>query len=360
MEGEAIFRSNISKSKKDINLRLNEEGKEKISEKIEQFYNLGLDEYKINVISNMKLIKRAINPLILLNLTNLSQKLNIYEKNDIRNGLYTERITETEVTIENNSYIKNKSDEDYSNSDNLYDINDIDNSNITGNLTNNTMTESINYLSSYRSKYKAVSLNFLGLNIGLQQNLYINKNTGLRQNYITLIIDNKEYNISNIEIYQFYNSGSDYISKILLDKSIGFLNIEFKYFGLLIKASFKLNIELSHGISIDVINGEMYTKSLASFDLGISGSFGPNFYVASCGVELEGHIAQGDSFIQANTLLNNNSEKTKFLYYSKLSSCRVDLEFHFSISLLSWENNFKQSINLYKGVSSNSSYHEYV
>jgi hypothetical protein len=209
MEGEAIFRSNISKSKKDINLRLNEEGKEKISEKIEQFYNLGLDEYKINVISNMKLIKRTINPLILLNLTNLSQKLNIYENNDIRNGLYTERITETEVTIGNNSYIKNKSDEDYSNessinSDNLYDINDIDNTNITGNLTNNTMTESINYLSSYRSKYKAVSLNFLGLNIGLQQNLYINKNTGLRQNYITLIIDNKEYNISNIEIFLKY------------------------------------------------------------------------------------------------------------------------------------------------------------
>ena len=161
-------------------------------------------------------------------------------------------------------------------------------------------------------------------------------------------------------MYQFYYSGSQSISKILLDASIGLLSTDFKYFGFLINASLNLNFLLNHGISIDVINGEMYTKGLASFDMRISGTFGLDFKLISCGVELSGHIAQGDSIIQANTLLNKNSEKTKFLYYKKLSSCRVDLEFFFSFSLIIWEKKYKQSINLYKGVSANSSFYEYV
>ena len=358
MEGEAIFRSSNFKSKKDINLRLNEEGELKISEADHPFYSLGLDEFKINVTSNMKLSQRIINPLILWNLTKISQKLNINLNNDTSNGIYTERISDTEVKISNNSKIN---DTYGNNSHNLYGINDIDNTNITRNSTNKTKIERINYLSSYKSKYKALSLSFLGLNIILQQNLYIDKNTGLRQNYINLIVDDKEYNISKIEIYQYYNSGEKSISKILLDKSIGLLSNEgFKYFGIVIKASFNLNLELSHGISIDIINGEMYTKSIASFDLGVSGSFGPEFYILSSGVELSGHIAQGESFIQANTLLNNNSEMTKFLYYRKLSACKVDIDFYFSISFLLWQIKLKQSINLYKGVASNSTFYEYV
>ena len=377
MEGEAIFRSNTSKYKKDINLRLNEEEKEKISENNQPFSNLGLDEFKINVTSNMKLNQRTINPLTLSDLNKISQKLNI-DTSYPESGFYTKKISESEAIYTNNSYInyiKNKSNENYSDEDDysdesseingiyshsLYDINDIDNTNNTENLTNKIKIENINYLNSYISKSNTVSLSFLGLNIGLQQSLYINKNTGLRQNYITLIIGNKEYNISNIEMYQFYYSGSQSISKILIDTSIGLLSVNFKYFGLFIKASLKLNFELSHGISIDVINDEMYTKGLASFDLGISGSFGPDFYIISCGVELSGHIAQGDSFIQANTLLKNNSKKTKFLYYKKLSSCRVDLDFYFSISFIIWEKKFKKSINLYKGVSLNSSFSEFV
>ena len=315
--------------------------------------------------------------MTLSDLNKISQKLNI-DTSYPESGFYTKKISESEAIYTNNSYInyiKNKSNENYSDEDDysdesseingiyshsLYDINDIDNTNNTENLTNKIKIENINYLNSYISKSNTVSLSFLGLNIGLQQSLYINKNTGLRQNYITLIIGNKEYNISNIEMYQFYYSGSQSISKILIDTSIGLLSVNFKYFGLFIKASLKLNFELSHGISIDVINDEMYTKGLASFDLGISGSFGPDFYIISCGVELSGHIAQGDSFIQANTLLKNNSKKTKFLYYKKLSSCRVDLDFYFSISFIIWEKKFKKSINLYKGVSLNSSFSECV
>jgi len=253
MEGEAIFRSSNFKSKKDINLRLNEEGELKISEANHPFYSLGFDEFKVNVISNMKISQRIINPLILWNLTKLSKKLYINLNNDTIKGIYTERINDIEVKISNNSEIN---DTYGNNSYSLYSINDIDNTNITRNSTNKTNIERINYLSSYKSKYKAISLSFLGLNIIVQQNLYIDKNTGLRQNYINFIVDNNEYNISKIEIYQYYNSGQS-ISKILLDKSIGLLsNNGFKYFGLLFKSSFNLNFELNHGISIDIINGE--------------------------------------------------------------------------------------------------------
>ena len=370
MEGEVIFKSYSFKSKKDINLRLNEEEQVKISEKDQPFSNLGLDEFKINVTSSMKLSQRTINPMTLLDLYKISQKLNIDLNDDLNNGLYTTKIIESEVNISNNSYIKNKSDEDYSDVsfysdkssindifENLYDIHDTDNKE---NSTNINKINNINYLSSYESKYNIVNLSFLGLNIGILQYLYIYKKTGLRENYIKFILGNKEYNISKVDIYQYYYSGSQSISKIFLDSSIALLSADFKYFGFPIKASFKFNFELSHGISIDVINGEMYTKSIASFDLGLSGTFGPDFYIISSGVELSGHVAQGESYIQANTLLKINSEKTKFLYYKNLFSCRVDLDFYFSISLIVWEKKFKQSINLYKGVSSNSTYSEYV
>ena len=130
----------------------------------------------------MKLNQRVINPLTLWDLNKISQKLNIDTSNDNSGGFYTTKISDSEVTITNNSYIKNiknKSNENYS--DESSDIYDIDNTNITGNLTNKIKKENINYLSSYISKYKAVSLSFLGLNIHLQHNLYINRNTGLEK-----------------------------------------------------------------------------------------------------------------------------------------------------------------------------------
>ena len=369
MEGEAIFRNEFSKSKKDINLRLNEEGEVKRTERHEEFTNLGLNELKINVTSKMKLSDRRISPLLLLNLTNLSKKLNIAVNDEPKSGYYTTRIKDIEVEISNKSCIKNKSNEDYSDkpyyldeckgdeiSSRVYNISDIENTSIS----QNTQIENINYKSSYISKYTAVSLNFLGSNISLQQNLYINKNTGLRQNYISLIIDNKEYNISKIDMYQYYYSGSQSFSKKILEKSLGSIGKKIEIFGFKIKSSFSLNLEISHGISIDVINGEMYTKSIASYNLGVSATFGPEFKIFSCGVELKGQIAQGDSYIQANTLLNINSKNTKFIYSRALSSCRIDLEFYLSVSLKFWENKLKKSINLYKGVPSYSSFYEYV
>ena len=336
MEGEAIFRSDI-KPKRNINLRLNEEKKEKISEANHSYYNLGIDEMKMNVISNMIIVgNRTINPVILNELFNLSQKVNIEGLKDLSNGIFTRKFNEFNVKIPKNF------------------------ENYTGNLESQNQSKEINYLYSYKSIYNIISLNFLGLNIDFLQNLYINKNTGLRQNYATFIINKKEYNISAIDIYQYYYSGAQTTSKKLLDNSIGLFSQKLIYFGIIIKASLNINLELIQGIEIDVKNGEMYTKGFSNFDLSISGSFGPDIAIFSCGVELIGHISQGEAYIEANTLLKDNSEQTQFLYFKKFSSCSIDLEFYFSFSLILKNFKQKKSIAIYKGLSSNSTFIEKV
>ena len=98
----------------------------------------------------------------------------------------------------------------------------------------------------------------------------------------------------------------------------------------------------------------MFTKGFTFFDLGVSGSLGPDFIFISFGTELVGHIAQGNTYIQANTLLNINSNKIYFLYYKKLYACRVDLELYFS-----WEKNFRENITLYNGISSYDYFYQY-
>ena len=161
-------------------------------------------------------------------------------------------------------------------------------------------------------------------------------------------------------MYQYYYSGAKSTSKTLFDSGFSLLGKRFKSFGYFIKVSFNLKCYLNHGISIDVIRGEMYTKGSTYFDLGVSGSFGPDFIFISFGAELTGHIAQGNSYIQANTLLNINSKKAYFSYYKNLYSCRVDLEFYFSIWLIFWKKKFKETINIFKGFSSYDYFYEYV
>ena len=60
----------------------------------------------------------------------------------------------------------------------------------------------INFVSSYISSNKLLDVSFLGLYVGLQHNLYINHKTGLRRNYVNLVIGNKEYTLSKVNLYQ--------------------------------------------------------------------------------------------------------------------------------------------------------------
>jgi len=374
MEGEAIFKSGPHESKKDINLRLNEEREEKITETNESYYNLALDEFKMNVTSNMKLIQSKIEPITLLNLNHLCQKIKLEIYKVTYNSTFeNEKGNETNETITNESLIEiNNTDStdfsdysqysDYLNDtygiNNTYDIND---TNITGNLKRNlAKNKNTNYVNSYSSKYKIVGVSFLGLYIGLQQNLYIYNNNGLRQSSLCLTIGSKVFTLSTLNLYQYYYSGAKSNYKSLLNSQFSLLGKRFSSFGYIIKASFNLKCYLNHWLSIDVINGEMYTKGYTTFGLGVSGSFGPNFIFISFGAEITGYIAQGTAYIQANTLLNSNSKKALFVYYKNLSTCRVDLEFYFSIWLIVWKKKFKETINLFKGFSSYEYFYQYL
>ena len=165
-------------------------------------------------------------------------------------------------------------------------------------------------------------------------------------------------------MYQYYNSGAKTKSKKLSNKSFSLLGKRFKSFGYFIKVDFNLNVYLNHGISINVIKGEMYTKGFTYFDLGVSASLGPDFVVISFGGEVTGHIAEGNAYIQANTLLNvkskSMSKKAYFVYYKNLYSCRVDLEVYFSIWLIFWKKTFKDRFNIFKGLASYEHFYEYV
>ena len=299
MEGEAIFRSGY-KSRKDINLRLNEEKKEKKSETNYSDYNLGINELKMNVTSKMKLTQRVINPVILYDLNDLSQKVKIEGENDSIRGLYTRRIGESDAKIQK-----------------IYNQNNSDNS------QSQYQNKTINYLCSYKAIYHIISLNFLGLDIDFLQNLYIDSNTGLRQNYLNFIIDKKEYNISTIDIHQYYYSVAQSTSKKISGTSLGISNLKLKYFGLIIQLSLNFNVDLSHGINIDIKDGEMYTKAFSNFDVSISGGFKVEFFIISFGMELKSHITQGDAYIEANTLLNDNLDSTRFLYLTNLHNATL-------------------------------------
>ena len=353
MEGEASFISAQSKNNnkgKNNNLRLIEEVNEKKIDTNESYYSLYLNEFKINVTSNMTLIKTSYEPEILEKLNYLSEIINLELYKDLNDSnSNTEKGNETDEKTLNESLIE-LNDSNYIN--NISELND---STIQ---LRNLAANDINFCSSYSSKYRILSVNFLGLYVGLNQHMYINNRTGLRQNYVNLIIGSRESTISTINMYQYYYSGSKSITKKVVDTKFG-LNKKFQPFGFLIDAGLNIKSNLNHGISIDIINKEMYTKGFTNFELGVEGSFGPNFIFFSFGASLTGYIAKGNSYIQANTLLKVHSKLTKFSFYKYLNSCSVDLEFYFSIWLIFWEKKFSTSFNLFKGISSYDYFYDY-
>ena len=354
MKGEALFLSSQLEQNNnnyivDKQLRLIEEENEKKSETNQTYYNLGLNEFKMNVSSNMVLIKTASEPTTLQKLNKLSQIINLELYKPLNNSnFYQEQGNETDEKTGNESLIE-MNDTNYIN--NKSDIN-------STKQLRNLANKDINYCSSYSSRNKIISVSFLGLNVGLNQYLYINNRNGLRQNYINLIIGSKETTISIVNMYQYSYSGAKYTIKEDSAKKFG-LNKRFNTFGYLISVDLSINCYIYHGISIDVINGEMYTKGFTTFDLTVGGSFGPNFVIISFGASITGHISKGNSYIQANTLLNINSQLSKFVFSNTVTSSSVDLKFYFSIWLLFWKKTYSTTINLFKRSSSNQYYYEF-
>ena len=166
MKGEALFISSQLKQNNNSNivekhLRTIEEKNGNKSETNESYNNLGLNEFKMNVSSNMVLIKTSFEPTTLENLNKLS---NFYHEK----GNETEEKTGNESLIETNdtNLINNESD--------------INSTNQLRNLAN----KDLNFYSSYYSRQNILNIKFLGLNVGLNQHLYINNKNGLRQNML--------------------------------------------------------------------------------------------------------------------------------------------------------------------------------
>ena len=298
----------------------------------------------------LQIIKNSLEPKIIQNLNYLSQITNLELYKTLNNSILdNEEGNETEQQTVNESLIE------------INDTNYINNeSEINHNTTKlrNLATKDINFSYTYYSYYRLLDVSFLGLYVGLYQYLDIYPKTGLRQNYINIVIGSKKFTISTVNMHQYYNSGARYTTKKVVDTKFG-LDKRFKPFGYLIKAELNLKSALYHGISIDVINGEMYTKGFTDFDLSVVGSFGPDFIFISFGVSVIGSIAKGNSYIQANTLLNNKSNLAKFIFYKNMNSCSVDIEFYFSVWLIVYEEKYSTTYNIFKGFSSYEYFYNY-
>jgi hypothetical protein len=302
----------------------------------------------------MELVVSELHPNILINLNNLSQTINleIFQVSnstiEIKEGKMSGEKTINESSIELNDINPDDSDK--------IDFRKYTNNSNNKNEIRYLEDEQINFSYSFtRTKYLLI-VGFLGINVYLKQILNVHNNDGLRQNELILNIGNRQYTLSSIDIYQYYNSGAKtksydrYGEFFLLEKN-------FNVFGFGIKVSFYLQCSLTNGISINVIESQMYTKGYSSFYIGVGGNIALNFIVASFEGKVTGSIGEGNSYIQANSILN--SDKIKIIFYNRLSSCSVSLDIYFSIWILFWKKEYSQTFNLFKGFSVYDYYYEY-
>ena len=303
---------------------------EKIIKTNSFFYKLGYNQFKMNISSNMILLSNKIEVKTLKNLNILSEKFN-FEK--------TINLSSTTKEEQKEESKKNKNQQ----------------LNKKRQLVNEP-----NYSNSYKFTYNLITTSFLGLNIGLDQGLYINNITGLRKGYIETIIGEKRFTLSNINYYYNPYENKGEISKEIIDEELEGLSKDFKVFGFLINADLNLKFNADHGMEYGKTNDELYTKSLSSFDVSVEGTFGPKFIAFSFGVSLTGHIVTGEASIQAKTLLNNNSNLARVEYYKNINSCAVDISFYFSVYLLFYEKKYSKDIRIYEGFSFSENYYKDV
>ena len=339
MEGKALIKSDKLEEKKIMNKKrknlrnIEEEDIERNIEINKSYSTIDINQFEIDVDSNLQIIKGNIEPKTLLKLNKMSNLINMEIDNSTLNK---EQENETNTNIPNvNLFPINNT------INNTYSVND------TKKLSN--PKNNINYLYSYRTKYKILDMNFSGLYIGYDQFLYINNKNGLRENYINLVVGNINVNLSTISMYQYYDSGANNKSIKSIDQKFD-LDYELSIFGHIVKLGFFLKCSVENGIDINIKEGEMYTKGNSEFDLDLEIGFGPEFLVFSFGGSIIGHLAKIKSFIEANTLLNTKMDKTLFKFNKNMNTESLDLKIIFlSIDLVATEKEYSETINLIKG-----------
>ena len=337
-EGEALFVSRPPESKKDKHLRLNEEDNEieKLVNTNESYYNLGFNEFKMNVNSNMELISNVLSPNITQKLNILSQMINL-EMFEVSNG--------TTGTKED----KTSSSKEINNTDDCLDtVNYEKNKNNSGNANEkrNLGSDEINYPHSYKLSRILFGITFLGANFDYRHELEIDHNNGLRKNSLILRKGYEDSILSRVSTYQYYDTGSKNVNEnAYTEKAI--IDLGFNIFGFGPRIIVYLKSSLYNSISIDVINNEMKTKGYTSHEFTLGVDLKINFFVVSSGSKISRQFIKGTSYIQVKSI--SNSDQSEVIFYKNFNIFSVDLEIYFSIWLIFWEKKYSKTFNLFSG-----------
>ena len=334
MEGEALFINKPPESKKDLNLRLNEEVNEteKNVNTNESYYNMGFDQFKMDVASDMKLILNELSPKIIQKLNNLSQLVNLEifkVSNSIIETIESEEINSTDNDLDKIDFEKN--------------INESKNGNEKRNLESNV----INYPHYYKESLDLFSIVFLFININYKQELVINDKNGLRRNSLILRLGNREHIVSVVEAYQYYYTGSKYQQEYYCtNKKIG--ETGFTIFGFGPKVTFTLRSCLYNIIYMDIINNQMKTKGYASHQFTLKADLNIDFLVVSAGAKISNKFIRGDSYIQVKSIENSSNSEVEFFKSIIFESIKLDI--YFSVWYLFWEKKYSKTFYLFYGL----------
>ena len=152
----------------------------------------------------------------------------------------------------------------------------------------NLKYKGIDFNNSYDVKYQIVRTNFIGLNINLQQGLYINNKNGTRKGYVNLYLGEAEIPLTSIQtVHSSKQSGS---AKNDILKSISELYTTFPVFGIPVEVKLGTACNVKLVISYDYKNGEMFAKSSSTVEISVYASLGVNILVVSLGVKVKGNI----------------------------------------------------------------------
>ena len=325
MKGEAVFKSfspkkddNLQNSK-NKNLRFIEETKEVNFETNNTYDNLGFNEYRINVTSNMELTYNKKEPKILKKLSDISKSIS-FEK----------YIGPLEIVTHD------KGEEKI--------VNDDKESNITE--SRNLAEKSVkNFPHSYTVTYNLFESYYSDKRIAIIQILEVNHLTDLRKDKIKLIVGDSTNDLHEISIYHnSYNPSGAYKEYSFRDENVGF-DWSIYIFGFRIRSKLYFPISYTHGINYRENSGQMYTKGYASYEMSIRGTFGPDFYFFSFGHSLSGRIASGNSYIQGNSI--SGSDLAQFEQYKNFKPCSVNLYIYFTVNILWWRKTYETTKNTY-------------
>lgn len=326
MEGDVSLKSAPQNSQQDI-----KDNDFIYQESNNSYSKLVINEFKTNVTSNMKLLKKKKEDKILSKLNKLYKKLIFELLQQTNNTFKSEQGNITEI---NSNANKSNKPEDKKQTRILSSI--------------------PNYSRKYEYKYSLIKSNFLGFSFDLNQYLTIDNTSGLRKSSAEINISGRKLDLLEATSYQNSSNIKNETSKVW-NKGNSYLNKCFQPFGISLCIGFNTIINCKTKIIHDVLSEEAYTEAYSTFDVGVEASIGTDLFIISLQVALNGYLAKGESKIQAYSLTKSNSSLAKFDCSKKFSAGGVDLKFIFTYRILWWSNTETLILNLYSSYKNSES-----